>query len=238
MKKYKFDKKLKEALLIRAQGWPVPTSIFIDGEEIGVDSLGMGGIKDGEYGCLVSQKDNGYVVEAVAFDALDARERHWICLKPAVYDDAVEFFLKNNYTERIVNGSGLVRKCGDLQSCGLDFVAGDTAIGVKLPLMALNFRTETNSSVVCPFLANGNIKEYSRYLSAMRGQYRRVVLLTVCQYGLNILMQYANCDKEEKEFLRIATSNGLEFWTAKVKYGTDGIRLLSYKNMTGQLVLV
>lgn len=103
--------------------------------------------------------------------------------------------------------------------------------------MGLNFKTETNSSVVCPFLANGSVKEYSRYLSAMWGQYRRVVLLTVCQYGLNILMQDGNCGKEEKKFLRTATSNGLEFWTVKVKYGADGIRLLSYKNMAGQFVL-
>lgn len=43
--------------------------------------MGLGGIQDGEYGCLVSQKDDSYIVDAVAPDALDAKERHWICLR-------------------------------------------------------------------------------------------------------------------------------------------------------------
>lgn len=237
MKKYRFDKKLKEALLIRAQGRPVPTSIFIDGEEIGVDSLGLGGIKDGEYGCLVSQKDNGYAVEAVAFDALDEKERHWICLKPAVYDDAVAFFLDNNYMERMVNGYRLIREYKDSEGYGIDFLSGETAIKMKLPLMSLNPESEIGSSVTCPFLSDVGIPQYADCWTKIRKQYKRVVLLTVCQYGMDIVMQYGHCGKEEKEFLRTANSNGLEFWTAKVKYGTDGIRLLSYKNMTGQLVL-
>lgn len=237
LKKYKFDKKLKEALMIKAEGRPVPVSIFIDGEEIGVSGLSLGGIQNGEFDCLVSENDGGYKVEAVAFDPLDAEERHWICLKPAVYDDAVEFFLKNNYMEGIVKGYGLIREYAVLEGYGLDFVEGDTAIKIKLPLMALNGRTQNNFRDICPFLSNGRVSRYAGYLTALQGCYKRVVLLTVCQYGMDVLMEDGDLNGEEKNLLTVAISNGLEFWSARMKYGADGIRLLSYKNMTDQLVL-
>lgn len=240
MKKYKFKTKLKEALLIKRQERPVPVSIFMDGEEMQVICLGTGGVKDGEYACLVSPNSNltgmeQHVIEAVAFDGLDSKERHWISLRPAVYNDAAAFFLENHLMAGIANECVAVSGYADSGNLGVDFIAGDTAIAVKLALAPLEHRTGMYTYVGCPFLSDSSIKKYAEGLQVIKSHYKRIVLLSICQYGMDILMQTENCSESAMKMLQTAVSSGLEFWTARMKFEADGIRLLSYKNMTDRI---
>ena len=240
MKKYKFKTKLKAALLIKRQERLVSVSIFMDGEEMQVICSGMGGVKDGEYACLVSQNSNltgmeQYVVEAVAFDGLDSKEKHWISLRPAIYDDAAAFFLDNHFMTRIANECVAVSGYADSGNLGVDFIAGDTGIAVKLALVPLERRTGMYAYVGCPFLSDSSIKKYAEGLQVIKSQYKRIVLLSICQYGMDILMHTENYSEPAMKVLQTAVSSGLEFWTARMKFEADGIRLLSYKNMTDRI---
>lgn len=242
LKKYKFNKKLKEALLIKVQNRPVSVSIFLDGEETRVKCSGLESLRDGEYSCLVSENSNPveegrYVLEAVSFSELDKKAENWICTRPEVYKDAVGFFIENNHMKRMVNGYGTLRKCISLENYGADFVAGDIAIGIRYPLVLLNSATEENVQVECHSLFDFQIKNCVKDLVAMQKHYKRVIILTVCPQGIDILMDARKCGEGVKKALRTAVSNGLEFWTSAMRLDAGGISLISYKNVTDRVLL-
>lgn len=65
-------------------------------------------------------------------------------------------------------------------------------------------------------------------------KYKRIVLLTICQYGTDHMPTITN-DKIKKE-LGNAVIIGVRFWVAETKTETDGISLLPYQNITDSVL--
>ena len=108
MEKYYFEKELKEAVLIRNGGRP--TAMVLNGEEVEVCCPELCSMNIGEDGnpCLVSEdkisSDKKYEVVAFSLDYPNRENKDWICLEPAIFEDALEFFLFSHCMEGMVNG--------------------------------------------------------------------------------------------------------------------------------------
>ena len=73
-------------------------------------------------------------------------------------------------------------------------------------------------------------------VSGLEGGYKRFILLTVFQYGLNDSMKDFLC-RELSRFFGVDMQENIEFWVIDLRLEPDGITLLSYQNVTGRVML-
>lgn len=101
MGKYRFARKLQEAVLRRGNGQQ-PT-VIIAGEERKVRCPVFAGSGTMGISCLVEEDNKivneGYRVVAVSFDNSDEKEKVWVCIQPVIIEKAIRFFLENNQME-------------------------------------------------------------------------------------------------------------------------------------------
>lgn len=235
MGKYKFPKELKEAVLIG--GINGKASVIIDGVTKKAKCHAMGKIKANGIPCLVSENNNGevlrYTVEAISFEN-KGKERNWICVRPALFEQAIEHFLENHQMESMLGDNNHVTKMttATVERCRPDFQAGNTLIEVRI--LGRNARNPDGFNQ--GFLASSisQIGKYCQKLSSMKETTEKMILLLVCHAGTEE-KQVSFKGKANNE-IKKAVENGVEIWTADLQFDIDGISLLIYQNITDRIL--
>lgn len=231
MEKFRFGRKLTEAVLKYEDGQPYVT---VEGEKRRVRSpvpLRRDGIGEEGIACLISEGDaSGTAVLAVLFDDLQ-REKEWLCINPLLMEQAVGFFLEHHQMEKMVDDYETV-----IRETFADFVVDDVCI-IELRLPRVAVKKDTGSYVVATSL----FQPADRLRSCLgriilHSEIRRVILLIPLPYKGDSLLKTA-MRAEIRQVLADASTKGLtvEFWTAEMQFEADGISLLSYDNVTDML---
>lgn len=232
MEKYRFDRKLQEAVLRRNEGQQL--TIIIDREERKTRCPIFVGTSTRDIPCLVEKvRETGnteYNVVAVSFDNSDKEEKNWICIQPVFLERAIRFFIENHQMESM---SGICRCASRLayaRDSGFDLETENAMIEIKVPLIVPN--TKGPDNCIWPGFCQA-VKQMIGYCNSSYAKQKdkRIELLTICQHGTSHIQAMTNGSIKE-ELLKKAVSMGIEFWIAETKINPDGIELLSYCDIT------
>ena len=232
MEKYRFDRKLQEAVLRRNEGQQL--TIIIDREERKARCPIFFFFFIRDIPCLVEKvRETGnteYNVVAVSFDNSDKEEKNWICIQPVFLERAIRFFIENHQMESM---SGICRCASRLayaRDSGFDLETENAMIEIKVPLIVPN--TKGPDNCIWPGFCQA-VKQMIGYCNSSYAKQKdkRIELLTICQHGTSHIQAMTNGSIKE-ELLKKAVSMGIEFWIAETKINPDGIELLSYCDIT------
>lgn len=240
MEKYGFEKKLKEAVLIKKDS--KTTAMVQDGEVMEICCPGLCSRNVSENGspCLVLENEipsgEKYTVAAFSLDSPNRENKGWICLKPAIFEEAVQFFLNNGQMEEMAGGCKAVHGKPNNGMAGSGFVAGDAYIELNVPDAILDAAGGGWVQIKSLFLTPEKIEKYKNIIFGVRGRRKKMIFLTVFQHGLNDRMQSFFC-KELGRFFGMDMDEKTEFWVADLKLEPDGITLVSCQNITESVLL-
>ena len=228
MEKYKFDRKLQETVLKIGTGQQ--TIIIIDGEERKVRCPVFAGTGARAFPCLVEkvrETENAvYDVVAFSFDDVDKKEKDWICIQPVFLEQVIGVFLEKHQMEDMVKDYGNISRVTDTKDSGFDFESENVCMEIKVPIPVA---VGTDSCTWNSF--HQAVKQMIGYRNSSycKGKGKRIILLTICQHGTRQIQSMIDGSIEE---LEKATKAGIEFWIAETKTGPDGVELLSYCDIT------
>lgn len=232
MEKYRFDRKLQEAVLRRNEGQQL--TIIIDGEERKARCPIFVGTSTRDIPCLVEKvRETGnteYNVVAVSFDNSDKEEKNWICIQPVFLERAIRFFIENHQMESMTGDCRCANRLTNTRDIGFDFETENVCIEIKVPLIVPN--TKEPDNCIWPGFCQA-VKQMIGYCNSSYAKQKdkRIELLTICQHGTSHIQAMTNGSIKE-ELLKKAVSMGIEFWIAETKINPDGIELLSYCDIT------
>ncbi len=233
MEKFRFGKKLQEAVLRRQEGQQ--PAIIIDGKEMKVRNPVFMGNKMRDVPCLV-ERDNktgntGYTVVAVSSGNVDKKDKEWICTSPVLLEQAICFFIENHQMESMSGTCRCASRLADARDSGFDLETGNAMVEIKIPL-AVPDGTDN-------FIWKGFyhiVRQMAGYCSSSycEDKGKRNILLTIYQHGTKHI--FAMVDENTKKELEKAVSMGIEFWMAETKTEEDGISLLGYWDYTDKIL--
>lgn len=237
MKKFKFEKKLKEAVLKgRINGQAL---VVVDGKELTAQCSAWGKISYTEgVPCLVSENNNRgigrYIVEAVSFGN-QGEGRKWLCIRPMLFEQAVEYFLGNHQLENMLVDYDYINTM-PAATAGIsrpDFETGNAWIEVRV----LKWHSNTISDCNCwfPYSAIRQTEKYYKRLTATQETGIRRILLLVNQYGEEGEKQIISNKKPNKILDRVI-QNGVEIWVANLQFDAEGISLQDYQNIGNRIL--
>lgn len=233
MEKYRFDRKLQEAVLRRETG--KQASVIIDGEErkVRYPAFVVAGTRD--IPCLVKKVqetgNEGYSVVAISFDSLDGKEKAWVCIQPVLLEQAIGFFMENNQMEGMAGDCRCAGRLTDTRDTGFDFETENVCIEIKV-LMPVTVGTGS-----CTWKSfHEAVKQITGHCNnpSVKEKGKRILLLTVCQDGTGQMQPME--DGSIKDELKKAMGMGIEFWIAETKTEEDGISLLGYWDYTDKIL--
>ncbi len=239
MEKYLFEREWKEAVLIRKDN--KSTVLVINGEEMEIccPKIVRGNITEGGMPCLVSEgrhsKNGKYEIMAFSLDNPKMGNKDWICLRPIIFEDAIEHFLASHQMEELDNGCKVYE---ELKVAGKkwDLVTGNAYIEINVPDAILNAAGGGWMQVKSLMLTAEKIARYESAFASLGDTGKKMVFLTIFQHGLNERMQDWLC-RELSRYFAMDMDERVEFWIADLKLEPDGIGLLSYQNITGRVLL-
>ena len=228
MEKYRFDRKLQEAALRKSGQQP---TVIIDGRERKVRCPAFVGTGIVDIPCLVKEDsktgNTGYSVVAVSFDSLDEKKKVWICIQSVFLEQAIGFFVGNNQMESMTGDCRCANRLTNTRNIGFDFETEDVCIEIKV-LMPITVGTGS-----CTWKSfHEAVKQMIGHCNnpAVKEKGKRILLLTVCQDSTGQMQSME--DGSIKDELKKAVGMGIEFWIAEIKINPDGIELLSYCDIT------
>ena len=239
MEKYYFEKEWKEGVLFLKED--KSTVLVLGGEELedSCPEIARGNINGEGMPCLISEtkgsKSGKYEVMAFSLDNPNRENKDWICLRPIIFEDAIEHFLFNHQMKEMDNGCEVY---GELKRAGKkwDLVTRDAFIEINVPDAILNAAGDGWMQVKSLMLNAEKIGRYKNIMAELKGIWEKVIFLTIFQHGLNDRMQDFLC-RELSESFGVYLQKGIEFWIADVKLESDGLTLLSYQNITDKVLL-
>ena len=240
MEKYYFEEEWKEAVLLTKEN--KSTVLVLDGEEMEIccPETVRGNVSECGTPCLVLEskdsKDGNYEAMAFSLDNPYRENKDWICMNPIIIEDAVGYFLASHHMEEMVSGSMISRKIESREGAGPDFILGDAYIEINVPDAILNAAGNGWMQVKSLMLSSEKAVKCKHMVSGLEGGYKRFILLTVFQYGLNDSMKDFLC-RELSSFFGVDMQENIEFWVIDLRLEPDGITLLSYQNVTGRVML-
>ncbi len=92
--------------------------------------------------CLVSCRNNGYMVEAVSFYGENRIEQKWFCINLLLFEHAFCYFLESHYMEDMTGDHGNVCRLPYKRDSGVDFETESVCIEIKISLIIPN-RTDS-----------------------------------------------------------------------------------------------
>lgn len=229
MEKYRFDRKIQEAVLRRGTGQQ--PAIIIDGKEMNVENPVFVGNRTRDIPCLVEEDSKngnaGYTVVAFSFNDRNEKEKYWICIRPALIEKAVGFFLESNQMSKMAEDCSNVTSLPVIGRGMPDFQAGNTCIEVRVSIVSCR----SGGLMWLDFIPA--IEQILKYYDGF-GEDKRMVLLAVYQHGTGHIQ--AVPDEDTKKEFKKAVSKGIELWVAETKTEEDGISLMSYQNFTDNIL--
>ena len=243
--KYKFEKPLKEAILIKRNS-QFTMDIEIDGkiEKAHCPTTNrIGDIETKNIACLVSISDDPkrklrYTVEAISCDELDDPNKNWIGINQILSNKLVEYFLQTHQLDNMVSNYDSIKREVNLGISKLDFLVGNTYLEVKTPLTTLNVKYGNNIKVkeITPFSSTDRFCKHLNELANSLQNHERAIMLTVHQYEITERKEHLKSTNYElvKKTLEDAMKKGLETWMLDMKFEIDGVSLISCKNTTNE----
>ena len=182
MEKFRFGKKLQEAVLRRKEGQQ--PAIIIDGKEMKVRNPVFVGNRVRDVPCLVEEDNKagntGYTVVAVSFDNLNKQEKAWVCIQPVLLEQVIGSFMENHQMEGITGDCRCANRLTDTRDTGFDFETENVCIEIKV------FMPVTVGTGSCTWKSfHEAVKQITRHCNnpAVKEKGKRILLLTVCQDG-------------------------------------------------------
>ncbi len=182
MEKYRFGRKLQEAVLRRQEGQQ--PAIIIDGKEMKVRNPVFVGNRVRDVPCLVEEDNKagntGYTVVAVSFDNLNKQEKAWVCIQPVLLEQVIGSFMENHQMEGITGDCRCANRLTDTRDTGFDFETENVCIEIKV------FMPVTVGTGSCTWKSfHEAVKQITRHCNnpAVKEKGKRILLLTVCQDG-------------------------------------------------------
>lgn len=182
MEKYRFDRKLQEAVLRRKEGQQL--TIIIDGEERKARCPIFVGTSTRDIPCLVEKvRETGnteYNVVAVSFDNSDKEEKNWICIQPVFLERAIRFFIENHQMEGMTGDCRCANRLTNTRDIGFDFETENVCIEIKV---LIPVTVGTGSCTWKSF--HEAVKQMIGHCNnpAVKEKGKRILLLAVCQDG-------------------------------------------------------
>ena len=243
--KYKFDKLLQEAILVKRNS-QFTMDIEIDGkvEKAHCPTTNrIGDIDLKNIACLVSVSDDPkrklkYTVEAISCDEIDNPNKNWIGINQILSNKLVEYFLLTHQLDNMVNDYDSIKREVNLGVSKLDFLVGNTYLEVKTPLTTLNVKYGKNITTKesTPFSSTDRFCKHLNELANSLKDHERAIMLTVHQYEITERKEHLKSTNYElvKKTLEDAMKNGLETWMLDMKFEIDGVSLISCRNTTNE----
>lgn len=232
VKKYNFCKKLKEGILTgRIKGQAL---VVVDGKEQTAQCSAWDKIScTKRLPCLVSEDHSRgsirYIVEAVSFDN-EGGKRNWVCLRPVLFEQAVEYFLEKHQLGNMLVDYDYVNKVSSATAgkCRPDFQVGSAWVEVR------HLGSRLSGSVQeSPAFSMKQIENYCKRIAAVKEPAERMILFLICQDGTqDKLLSFMG---KASDMIKKAVEAGVELWTAEMQFDVDGIALLSYQNITDRI---
>lgn len=225
MEKYRFDRKLQEAVLRRKEGQQ--PAIIIDGKEMKVKNPVFVVNMTRDVTCLVEMDNKtgntGYTVVAVSSGNVDKKDKEWICTSPVLLEQAICFFIENHQMESMPGTCRCASRLADARDSGFGLETGNAMVEIKIPLVVPD---GTDSFIWKGFYHI--VRQMAGYCSSSycEDKGKRNILLTIYQHGTKHI--FAMVDENTKKELENAVRMGIEFWMAETKTEEDGISLLGY----------
>lgn len=135
MKKYFFEKRLEEGVLVKRPGRMSP-SVIINGMESGAARpLRRVFPKSMEYGvpCLAGRigAEDFYRVYAISLDYPKDAGKNWICIDSGIIARAAGFFLENRRMEGLAAGHGHAAGNAVLGQAGVNYLEDGLMVEIK-----------------------------------------------------------------------------------------------------------
>ncbi len=224
MEKYYFEKEWKEGVLLIKKD--KSTVLVLGGEELEIycPEIARGNINEVGMPCLISEakglKNEKCEVMAFSLDNPNRENKDWICTKPIVFEDAIEYFLTNHQMEGLDNGCKVY---GDIKMEGKkwDLVTGDACVQIKVPDVILDAAGGGWMQVKSLMLTAEKISRYKSAFASLWDTGKRMVFLTIFQHGLNERMQGWLC-KDLSKYFAMDMDEKAEFWVADLRLEPDG----------------
>lgn len=243
--KYKFEKELKEAILVKRNS-QFTMDIEINGKKEKAHcptTNRIGDIETKNIACLVSESNDPkrklkYTVEAISCDELDKNDKSWIGINQILSNKLVEFFLETHQLDNMVSDYDSIKREVSLGISKLDFLVGNTYLEVKTPLTTLNVKYGQNikTKEITPFSSTDRFTKHINELAGSLDKNERAIMLTVHQYEITERKKHLKSTNYElvKSTMDKAIKKGLETWMIDMKFEKDGVSLISCRNTTNE----
>jgi len=190
----------------------------------------LGNLKLEGMPCLYSvarnnKRKTGYTVEAISTSRSDSS---WVGINQTAVNRYFEFFVRNGALPRIAMGD--LRREVRLGRSRIDFLAGDTYLEVKMPLISLSATEET------PRVTQSRFDSFDRLIRHM-GVLRGVLVagkkaaIVLCYLYDAKPFRPPRPDKTNRKILtaaRRAQDAGVQRWQVNMKIDRNGVSLIRY----------
>lgn len=235
MKKYFFEEKLEEGILIQKPGRMLP-SVIINGKEEDAVCPWRGIFpKRMEYGmpCLAGRggTEGFYHIYAISLDHAEDVAKNWICISAELIERAIGFFLENYQMEGFNADYKHVIRNANLRQAHVDYLAGGLMIEIKCSFAGLNAvcRNRKQGRGLMP--TAWQMLEFINLLNTPDYWGKRAVFLLVLQQGLDDGHLHPVSSGIMYESLKTALCMGVEFWSMAFGFDKEGISMVSCRNI-------
>lgn len=172
--------------------------------------------------CLLSKNKGSahktpFTVEAVSLDAPEAAEKKWIGINLVAANRYMEYYLEQGAFSEMVNQASVIRRDRLSGKSYLDFIAGNTAIAIKAPLIVLGLDVPDAMQAKSrkPFPST---ERFVKRITALKNSapWKRVVLVLVYLFDRPEVhnADYNEYYDEIMPVLDVMKTLGLEPWQA------------------------
>lgn len=240
--KYIFAEPLKEALIISRPNRFL-FNVLVDGktEVCHCPATGrIGNIVFNNIPCLISQSENSekrktkYTVEAISLNSPNDENKKWIGINQNRANRFIEYFLKNNTLENMMDGSLDILREQTIGDSKLDFLVGNTYLEVKTPLVILPLKENytTNSSVeikeTSQFTSFDRFIKHINELSKTLKEHEKAILVNFYMFEAKKFIPPKIKNHPIIRAIKNAIKNGVETWQINAKFDEYGVEVADY----------
>ncbi|MDR3290138.1 MAG: DNA/RNA nuclease SfsA [Rickettsiales bacterium] len=187
--------------------------------------------------CLLSKSDNKNRKMEYSVEAISLNERkNWIGINQNMANRFVEFFLKTNQLNKIIDFKGNLKREVAINNSKLDFIVENNYIEVKTPLTSLfpkyelskkiEFSKETNF-----VFADRMLKHLNELENNLEGEKKAIMIILFMYEAKPFKPSYAENNEitiKIKQQVKKAMKNGVEIWQLNLEIDKEGVCLREY----------
>lgn len=232
---YEFKKELREGIIVDRPNRFI-MEIMIDGKRQKAHCPSTGRIGNFDFKntpCLVSESDNKtrktkFTVEAVSSQIPEKKNKKWIGINQGKSNQYVEFFLENNFFEKMIKNGGEVKREKKLGNSRIDFQIQNNFIEVKtfvgnIPYGNRKPAVENQKSL------DRLIKHFTDLAQFAKEKKGKAIVLICNQYSAKEFTPPDNSEGAEiSETVKKSIEDGVENWQVNLKINEKGVEFLDY----------